>query len=77
MSTKSDVFGLGMTALQLLCGLSDNELAQVVLSGALDRRFVRFRGKCSRQLADVIGNMCHHTGANRPALEETERRLCL
>ena len=40
-SAKSDVFRLGMTA-QLLCGLSDNELAQLVHSGALDPRgFVR------------------------------------
>ena len=65
-----------MTALQLLCGLSDNELAQLVLSGALDpREFVRFRGKCSRQLADVIGDMCHRTTANRPTPEEMELRL--
>ena len=72
-SAKSDVFVLGMTALQLLCGLSDSELAQLVHSGALDpSAFVRFRGKCSRQL---IGDMCYRTEGNRPTPEDIEWRL--
>jgi serine/threonine protein kinase len=75
-SAKSDVYGLGMTALQLLCGLSHATLASLVHSASLDARgYARQKSGCSADLADVIGGMCARLEVDRPRLEDIRPRL--